>query len=140
VESKGSPGTNRKRTNSGWVVLIGRAERKRLHESLSLYRVDAPAAGLFSQAPTGLCEFCKPQDSRDPEPPSIENVARETSAEPGAPANLASTNREHGERHEHENDGKERLGSSKFIESPEDEATFNAVQKTLQEEDPGDLR
>jgi ribosomal protein L34 len=133
---------NRKRTNSGWVVLIDRAARKRVHELLSLYGVESPAACLPSQAPGELCEFCQPQDPTDPEPPLIKDAAKEISTEPGAPADLASTLREHGEhgeRREHENEGEEGLGSSKFIETPEDEATFNAIQKTIRKGDPEEL-
>lgn len=59
---------NRKRTNSGWVVLIDRAARKRIHELLSLYGVNNPSACLPSQVPSELCEFCKPQDPTEPEP------------------------------------------------------------------------
>jgi len=115
---------NRKRTNSGWVVQIDRAARKRIHELLSLYGVDSPAACLPSQAPNELCEFCQPQDPRNPEPPSIEHLARETSAEPGGPSNLASTiseHSEHGELGEHKNDAEERPRRWGWIENQEDQ-------------------
>ena len=65
---------------------------------------------------------------------------RQISRPPGAPADLASTGRErgkYGERRERENDEYENPVAPKdMIESPEDRATWNAVQKTIREEDP----
>jgi ribosomal protein L34 len=125
---------HRKRTNSGWVVLIDRAARKRAHELLSLYGVNSPSACLPSQAPSELCEFCRCQDRRDPEPPAIEPIKIETSTEPGTPTDLASTNGEHSERSEHESDAEKYFFSSKWIDGPEDRALI----ERLMEDDPGD--
>ena len=55
---------DRKRTNSGWVVLADSAARKRLHELLWLYGVDRSAC-LPADPPAEACEFCKVQDTRE---------------------------------------------------------------------------
>lgn len=57
-----------------------------------------------------------------------------------APADLASPSREQAERPDHVND---EFGSpvapKDLIESPEDEATWNAIQKTIRKGNPEDL-
>ncbi len=98
---------HRKRTNSGWVVLIDRAARQRIHELLSLYGVDSPSACLPSQIPSELCEFCRTQVTKDPEPPSMEHVEGQILAEPGRLIDLASAGGEHSEHGEHKNDAKD---------------------------------
>ena len=54
---------DRKRTRSGWVVLVGSAARKRLHELLWLYGVSLSAC-LPTDLSNEACEFCKIQDTR----------------------------------------------------------------------------
>ena len=54
---------DRKRTRSGWVVLVDSAARKRLHELLWFYGVSLSAC-LPTDLPTEVCEFCKVQDTR----------------------------------------------------------------------------
>ena len=49
---------DRKRTKNGWVVLIDRAARKRIHELLSLYGVNSPSSWCSHQESTKQCEFC----------------------------------------------------------------------------------
>lgn len=98
---------NRKRTNSGWVVLIDRAARKRTHELLSVFGVNSLSACLRSQAGSELCEFCKPHDPSDAKPSLIEQVARDMPADTGAPAPLGSKSCEQSELREDENSANE---------------------------------
>jgi hypothetical protein len=51
---------HRKRTNAGWVVLIDRHSRTRIHDLLSLYCIDSPAKSLSSQK-LAECEICRAQ-------------------------------------------------------------------------------
>ncbi len=58
----------------------------------------------------------------------------------GAPADLASTSREQAERPEHVYDEFESPVAPKdLIESPEDETTWNAIQKAIRKGNPEDL-
>jgi len=59
---------HRKRTNAGWVVLIDRRARTRVHDLLSLYCIDSPAKFLSSQQ-LDECEICRAQASKKPEMP-----------------------------------------------------------------------
>jgi hypothetical protein len=52
----------RKRTRSGWVVLVDSAARKRSHELLWIYGVDRLAC---LPPATEACEFCKLEDTRE---------------------------------------------------------------------------
>lgn len=49
---------NRKRTKSGWVVIVDRGARKRLHELLLLYGVSSVLECLPAGEPVEPCEFC----------------------------------------------------------------------------------
>jgi len=49
---------NRRRTKAGWVVIVDRAARKRLHELLLLYGVSSVLECLPSEQPGEPCEFC----------------------------------------------------------------------------------
>ena len=55
---------DRKRTRSGWVVLVDSAARKRLHELLWLYGVSLSAC-LPTDPPNEVCEFCKIHQEND---------------------------------------------------------------------------
>jgi ribosomal protein L34 len=121
---------NRNRTNSGYVVLIDRRARKRVHELLSLYGINAPSACLPSEASGESCEFCKPQESRAPDPPLVEQVASEVPVETVASTVSGPTSREcseRGERREHENSGDDDSFSTKFI-GPGDQAIIDSLK------------
>jgi len=49
---------NRRRTKAGWVVIVDRAARKRLHELLLLYGVSSVLECLPPEKPGEPCEFC----------------------------------------------------------------------------------
>jgi len=49
---------NRRRTKAGWVVIVDRAARKRLHELLLLYGVSSVLECLPPEQPGEPCEFC----------------------------------------------------------------------------------
>jgi len=68
-------------------------------------------------------------------------VSKSASIPPaGAPDDLAALKREQAERPEHVNDEFESpVAPKELIESPEDEATWNAVQKTIRKGNPEDL-
>lgn len=53
---------NRKRTMSGWVVLVDRAARKRLHDLLWLHGLNSLPNCHPIQSPSEQCEFCNNQN------------------------------------------------------------------------------
>jgi ribosomal protein L34 len=126
---------NRKRTNSGWVVLIDRAARKRAHELFSLYGLDAPSAHLPSQGACELCESSQVPDSTDPRPPWIQDLATKKPIETAPPADSSPSSREHSEQREHEKSAEKYPFSTKFVDGAEDEALIRA----LQADDPDDV-
>jgi|GEM_PF-2888972 len=73
---------------------------------------------------------------------SLTDLASKSAGLPpaGAPADLASTSPEQPERPEHVNDEFESpVAPKELIESPEDETTWNAIQKTIRKGNPEDL-
>jgi hypothetical protein len=58
---------NRKRTSLGWVVWLDRTARKRIHELMSTYGLDAPSAHLPARELDEPCDFCKGEDLQRPE-------------------------------------------------------------------------
>jgi hypothetical protein len=65
----------RKRNSTGYVVLIGRADRKRVHALLEGYSLDPPSSFLPEDFRMDSCEFCRADGRPDgpavtmPEPP-----------------------------------------------------------------------
>jgi len=53
---------DRKRTSLGWVVWLDRTARKRIHELMSTYGLDAPSAHLPVRGLYAPCDFCKGED------------------------------------------------------------------------------
>ena len=49
----------RKRNSTGYVVLIDRAERKRVHALLEGYGLEPPSSFLPEEFPVDACEFCR---------------------------------------------------------------------------------
>jgi hypothetical protein len=49
---------SRRRTRAGWVVIVDRTARKRLHDLLSLHGVGSPLEGVAVEKPCKPCEFC----------------------------------------------------------------------------------
>lgn len=126
----------RKRTSSGFVVLVDRAMRKRVHELLLLYGLNGPSACLPPGVSGETCEFCKPQETRTPEPHLVGQVASEIHDEPAPPVVSGPNNSERSERDERserENSGDEEPFSTEFI-GPGD----RAIIERLQEEPPQD--
>ncbi len=122
---------DRKRTSSGFVVLVDRAMRKRVHELLLLYGLNGPSACLPPDVSGETCEFCKPQETRTPEPHLVGQVASEIRDEPAPPTVSGPSNNERSERDvrsERENSGDEDLFSTQFI-GPGDRAIIESLQK-----------
>jgi hypothetical protein len=65
----------KKRTKHGWVVLLNRAARKRVHELMSRYAVDVPAICFLSQELEEACEFCRAQPPEHSEAPESNESA-----------------------------------------------------------------
>lgn len=120
---------NRKRTNSGWVVLIDRAARKRAHELLSLYGLDAPSAYLPSQGACELCESSQVSDSRDPKPPLIQDLATKIPIETAPLADSGPSSRERSEHGEREKSTARPEWSEEFLEN--DETLREEVQRIV---------
>jgi hypothetical protein len=140
---------HRRRTNAGYVVLIDRVARKRIHELFSLYGIDAPSTYLPTSESSELCEFCNVQEPSVSELPPMETGDAETSAELDVPDDFVSPDRfssslseyeelderyeryersERGERGERPKRDKDSGFSSKFIEGAEDEALIRSLQ------------
>ena len=111
---------SRTRTNSGWVVWLDRAARKRIHELMSTYGMDAPSAHLPSPELTEPCEFCKGEDLPGPNTSPAGPLASELTTENDPPGHETSPDGEHSERSERINGKGPSEFSNKFFESEED--------------------
>lgn len=82
----------RKRNSAGYVVLIDRAERKRVHALLEGYGLEPSSSFLPKGFSLDSCEFCRPNDS--PESLAVmESEAPDPSSRPGP----------NGHEHSHQN-------------------------------------
>jgi len=90
---------NRRRTKAGWVVIVDRAARKRLHELLLLYGVSSVLECLPPEQPGAPCEFCNLLEKELTATVSVRNSAI---ADGDDSAGQSGWNgREQGERGEH---------------------------------------
>lgn len=89
---------NRRRTRAGWVVIVDRAARKRLHELLLLYGVSSLSECLPFEQPGEPCEFCHVLEKELTATVSVRDSA--VAGVNGSAGQSGSTRRERGERRE----------------------------------------
>ena len=70
--------TNRYRTNIGYVQLLERAERVRIHKAARAYDIELALSPFINQSKIDKCEICKEVDSPVPASPPPKTAAVET--------------------------------------------------------------